>query len=296
MTGARQSGVLDSWMLSRASAGVVAALFISVLSTSAVAASGKIKVLTYNVAGLPDGVMTSHPSTNMPRIGELLGNYDLVLVQEDFAYAAELRQKLSLPYGSEPFVRGGKLDFGDGLSQFAKLPFADYRRTPWRACHGVVESYFDCLTPKGFTFARQTLAPGVDVDVYNFHMDAGGGEADSAAREVQLQQLVEAIDQNSRGRAVILAGDTNIPPRQHALLERFQKETGLLDACDALNCAEPQRIDRVMIRSAKDLRIEARRWNIDRRFVDAAKRPLSDHLAVAVELEWMRPGSERAQR
>lgn len=276
-------------MFSRTSGGVAVALLITLFCVKAAAASGTIKILTYNVAGLPDGVMTPHPSTNMPRIGELLGSYDLVFVQEDFAYAAELRQKLSLPYGSEPFVRGGKLDFGDGLSQFSKLPFDGYRRVPWRACNGMVDSYFDCLTPKGFTVARQTLAPGVEVDVYNLHMDAGGSNADGAAREAQLQQLAEAIVSGSSGRAVVVAGDTNIPARQRALLDRFEKQTGLTDACDALNCAEPRRIDRVLFRSSPSVRLEARRWTIDRRFIDRDKRPLSDHLAVAVELEWMRP-------
>jgi hypothetical protein len=29
-----------------------------------------------------------------------------------------------------------------------------------------------------------------------------------------------------------------------------------------------------------------RKWSIDRRFVDAKGQPLSDHLAVAVELDW----------
>jgi endonuclease/exonuclease/phosphatase family metal-dependent hydrolase len=276
-------------MFSRTSAGFAAALLISVLAVPTQAASGKVKVLTYNVAGLPDGVMTAHPSSNMPRIGELLGDYDLVFVQEDFAYAAELRRKLILPYASEPFVRGGKLDFGDGLSQFSRLPFEGYRRIPWRACNGIVDSYFDCLTPKGFTVARQTLAPGVEVDVYNLHMDAGGSSADGNAREAQLQQLAEAIVQDSAGRAVIVAGDTNIPAWQRALLERFQKETGLTDACEALNCSEPRRIDRVLFRGSESLRLEARRYGIDRRFVDRDKRPLSDHLAVVVELEWMRP-------
>ncbi|MFZ5893875.1 MAG: endonuclease/exonuclease/phosphatase family protein [Myxococcota bacterium] len=276
-------------MLSRTVAWVATALLTCTLSGNAAAASGRVKLLTYNIAGLPDGVMTAQPSANMPLIGELLTDYDVVFVQEDFAYAAELRQRLKLPYGSAPFVRGGRLDFGDGLSQFARQPFVDHRRTTWRSCHGIVDSYFDCLTPKGFTFARQTLAPGVEVDVYNLHMDAGSSSGDAAAREAQIAQLSEAIAQLSPSAAVIVAGDTNIHARQRALLERFQKETGLSDACDALNCAEPRRIDRVFYRSSRSVRLEARRWSIDHRFVDARKRPLSDHLAVAVELEWIKP-------
>ena len=276
-------------MFSRRGAALAAALLVTALAASASAASGRVKVLTYNVAGLPDGVMTAHPSRNMPRIGELFSGYDLVFVQEDFAYASELRQRMSMPYTSEPFVRGKRLDFGDGLSQFAKLPFASYQRTPWRACHGIVDSYFDCLTPKGFTFARQTLAPGVEVHVYNLHMDAGGSAEDAAARDAQLEQLAESIEQFSRGAAVIVAGDTNVPARQRDVLSRFLSRTGLVDACETVRCSEPRRIDRVLYRSARDVRLEAKRWSLDRRFVDAERHPLSDHLAVAVELEWAKP-------
>jgi hypothetical protein len=273
-------------MFSRRSVAVLAALLSSAVSSICGATSGRLRVLTYNVAGLPDGVMTAHPSANMPRIGELLGAYDLVFAQEDFAYAAELRSRLPLPHASEAFVRGGRLDFGDGLSQFSRFPFASFERATWRTCHGMVDSFFDCLTPKGFTYARQTLAPGVEVDVYNLHMDAGFGRGDADARQAQIEQLIEAVRLRSANSAVILAGDTNINSAQHALLTHFEKRTGLIDSCDALNCREPRRIDRIFFKSSAELELEPRRWAIDRRFVDTQKRPLSDHLAVAVDFEW----------
>jgi endonuclease/exonuclease/phosphatase family metal-dependent hydrolase len=273
-------------MFARTLAAVVASLLVTATASIAGATSGRVRVVTYNVAGLPDGVMTAHPSANMPRIGELLNGYDLVFVQEDFAYAAELRRTLRFPHATDAFVRGGRLDFGDGLSQFARLPFAGIEREAWRSCHGIVDSFFDCLTPKGFTYARQTLAPGVDVDVYNLHMDAGGSQADKSARAAQIQQLIDTLRLRSAGSAVIVAGDTNIPSSQRTLLARFEKLTGLSDACEALRCPEPSRIDRIFFRSSDALTLTPRRWAIDRRFVDARRRPLSDHLAVSVELEW----------
>jgi endonuclease/exonuclease/phosphatase family protein len=242
-------------------------------------------VLTYNVAGLPDGFMTPHPSVNMPRIGSLLGRYDLALIQEDFAYGALLREKLTLPFQSPAFVRAGRFDFGDGLSQFASQPFTALQREAWRTCHGVVDSYFDCLTPKGFISTRQSLTDGVELDVYNVHLDAGPSSADQQAREAQVDQLVEAIAQRSAGRAVLLAGDTNLRSRRDSLA-RLQRATGLVDVCEALHCPDERRIDRVLYRNSAALEITPRKWSIDRRFVDATGLPLSDHLAVAVELDW----------
>ena len=224
----------------------------------------------------------------MPLIAPLLGKYDLALIQEDFAFGALLRRGVTLPFQSPPFLRGGQWNFGDGLSQFSDLSFSALQREPWRACHGVLDSYFDCLTPKGFTSARQTLAEGVEIDVYNVHLDAGSGSADEQARVAQIDQLLAAIAQRSSGRPILVAGDTNIRGRQRALLSKLEHDAGLTDACDALSCPESKRIDRVFYRGSASFTWTPRKWSIDRRFVDAKGQPLSDHLAVAVELDWKR--------
>jgi len=274
------------WRMTRSTLAVLAGLFTIAWSWVAGAAVGQLKVLTYNIAGLPDGFMTPHPSANMPQIGALLARYDLALIQEDFAYGELLRKSVKLPFQSPAFVRAGRLHFGDGLSQFAAHSFGALQREPWRACHGVVDSYFDCLTPKGFTSTRQRLAEGVELDVYNVHLDAGSSEADQLAREAQVNQLLDAIAQRSPGRAMLVAGDTNLRS-QRDLLGRLLSAAGLADACTTLHCPDPRRIDRVFYRSSPALSLVPRKWSIDRRFVDAKGQPLSDHLAVAVELDWI---------
>lgn len=263
-----------------------AALLALTWPLAASAASGRLKLVTYNVAGLPDGFMTAHPSQNLPKIGALLNDYDLAVIQEDFAYPELLRQNLRFQHGSAAFVRGQRLDFGDGLSQFAKQPFSAPRREAWQHCHGVLDSYFDCLTPKGFTFSRLTLASGVKIDVYNVHLDAGWGPFDTAAREQQVQQLLEAIAHLSGDNAILLAGDTNIPWHQRELLTRLERGAHLTDVCASLHCQDPQRIDRIFYRSSRQLQWSPRRWGIDRRFVDARGQALSDHLAVSAEIDW----------
>jgi endonuclease/exonuclease/phosphatase family metal-dependent hydrolase len=249
---------------------------------------GSFELVTYNVAGLPEGISRSNPRANLPRIGELLNRFDVALVQEDFAYPLELRRMIRHPHGSPAFERGLRLDLGDGLSQFSRLPFTDFRRQPWSSCNGLVDSFFDCLTPKGYTVSRHELAPNVFVHIYNLHMDAGWSADDRAARDQQIDQLIAAIAGESSGYAVIVGGDTNLFGRGHPLLRRLLEETGLSDACTETSCPEPERVDRVLYRGSGELELAPRRWRIASEFVDQARRPLSDHLAVAVEFVWRR--------
>ncbi len=267
-----------------------ALLFVMTLLTSAAAAApaqvGRFRLVTYNVAGLPEGISASHPQVNMPRIGRLLADYDVVLVQEDFAYARELRAAIKARFASPPWPPGPRLDFGDGLNQFAKFPFSNYTRETWATCHGVVDAWCDCRAPKGFTYSRMTLPNRARVDVYDVHLDAGDGPGDRQARDAQLEQLARAIELRSTGVAVLVAGDTNIPSSQRAVLERLLARSGLRDACSELSCAAPGLVDRVLYRSSRELRLQARSWQLDARFVDDAGQPLSDHPAVAVEFAW----------
>lgn len=259
------------------------------LSDLAVAASaGRLRVITYNVAGLPEGISNSRPLTNHPLIGEQLNHYDLALVQEDFAYARELRRKLGLPYQSRPFVREQRLDFGDGLSVFSKFSFPEPQRTAWTHCHGITGNFFDCLTPKGFTVTTLELEPGLELDVWNVHLDAGFSAADRAARAAQLEQLAAAIRLTSGDRALIVGGDFNLSSAESDELRVFLRATRTRDACEATGCAQPWRIDRVLFRPSAALRLAAVRWRIAPGFVDARGAPLSDHAPVAVDFSWKR--------
>lgn len=250
------------------------------------AKTGVVQVLTYNVAGLPEGLSASRPVSNLPVIGARLNRYDLSLIQEDYAYPALLRQRLTLPFVSPGFVPGDARHFGDGLSQFGKLPLEAPRRTPWRVCNGIVDSYFDCWTPKGIAMTRAELGPGVSVDVYNVHLDAGGSAEDRAARASQLAQLIETVRASSGQRAAIIGGDFNLTRSERAKLQKLEDVLGARDACATLGCPEPHRIDRVLLRSSPELKLVPRSWRIDHGFRDRNGRPLSDHLAVAVQIAW----------
>jgi endonuclease/exonuclease/phosphatase family metal-dependent hydrolase len=249
---------------------------------------GRFELVTYNVAGLPEGISGSRPLSNLPLIGKLLNRYDVALVQEDFAYPLELRREIGLAHSSAPFLRGDRLHFGDGLSQFARLPFTDFRRVEWQQCHGLFDSFFDCLTPKGFTVARQAIGQDAFVRVINLHMDAGWSAFDRAARTAQLEQLAAVLGELPPQDPVIVAGDTNLSRNERDLLRPLLQEGAFVDSCAEVGCPQPWRIDRVLYRSSPELRLRARNWRIAREFVDGVGRPLSDHLAVVVSFDWQR--------
>ena len=250
------------------------------------AASGELVVLTYNVAGLPEGISRSHPERNIPQISPLLNAYELVGVQEDFWYPVQLRADTDHPFRTET-----EPALADGLNRFARHPFVGFVREPWSVCFGRFDHGSDCLAAKGFSFARHHLARGVELDVYNLHLEAGGAEEDDAARAAQVEQLLEWMDVRSAGRPVLLMGDTNLHAHDVEdvpVLQRLLADAGLTDVCRALACGD-ERIDRILIRSSDELELEPLQWWLPHEFVDEDGEPLSDHAPVAARLGWRVP-------
>ncbi|CAM5683411.1 hypothetical protein SVIOM74S_10570 [Streptomyces violarus] len=150
----------------------------SATPAAAAAESGSFDVLTYNIAGLPLGLGDSDPETNTPLIGQRLGPYDIVNVQEDFNYHASLYANDKHPHRT---ATSGGAAFGDGLNTLSDRPFEDFQRVKWNNCTGT-----NCLTPKGFSLARVRLAEGVFVDLYNVQVP------DEAAWEDVLKKVRDA--------------------------------------------------------------------------------------------------------
>jgi len=188
-------------------------------------------------------------------------------------------------------------DIGDGLNAFSMFPFSGHTRFDWRTCSGIADCKSDCITPKGFTFARYQLEPGVEVDVYNAHLDSGTCLTDFTARGDQAKQLVREIVARSEGRAVIVAGDLNLRRSRLAdgeILDYLLNAAGLRDTCDELNCGE-DRLDRILVRSGDQVVLtplnEEDLGDLFTTDFGDGPEPLSDHdpLRVNIQYEWYAP-------
>ncbi|MEU6177081.1 jacalin-like lectin [Streptomyces coeruleorubidus] len=283
-------------------------LTVTSATPAAAADSGSFDVLTYNIAGLPLGLGDSDPETNTPLIGQRLGPYDIVNVQEDFNYHASLYATDKHPYRT---ATSGGAAFGDGLNTLSDHPFEDFQRVKWQNCTGT-----NCLTPKGFTLARVRLAEGVFVDLYNVHTNADSTDDALAARRANVEQLSDFIQANSAGNAVIVMGDTNTRyTRAGDNIRTLLSENGLTDAwvklvkggtppaqgSDALVCdaAAPTNdcevVDKVLYRGSELLTLTATRYANDwKAFLRSDGKHLSDHFPHAVDFSYTLNASLRA--
>lgn len=249
--------------------------------------AGSLAFLTYNVHGMPNVVTSRDPKEDMPQISPRLNGYDLVVVQKDFVYHDELVSKLTLPHRTEtPQGKGSWYSLGDGLNAFSKLPLSNVERGAWRECNGYFGSRSDCWAPKGYMKVTVALAPGVLVDVYDIHMDAGRSAKDIAARDSQVAQLAAAIAKAPPDRAIIVGGDTSMRESDEASLQTLLAGSRLKDACRTVRCAEPYRVNRVMFRESAKVRLSVQQWKVETSFVNAKGEQLSDQEPVKVRFGW----------
>jgi hypothetical protein len=267
---------------------------------------GEFLALSYNVAGLPQGISSSDPEINTPLIAPLLNGYEVVVMQETWktpdpnpfaptrvyheiieAGADHRFKTLSATHPLNQNPERPTAILGDGLNTFSRFPFGDVTRVPWSTCH---ESAADCLAMKGFSMVRMTVAPGLTIDVYDLHMEAGGDPEDDVARDLGITLLSNFIQANSADRPVIVGGDfnlhTNVEP-DSSQFQRLLSETGLQDVCATLACPEPGRIDKWLFRSAGQVTITPLSWDFETDvFVRDGNVPLSDHEPLAVRFGW----------
>ena len=273
--------------------------------------TGEFLALSYNVAGLPEGLSSSHPERFTQYISPLLNGYDLVVVQESWqtpdpnpfaptrVYHEILAADADHPYKSIPAEQPLGMDprrpealLADGLNQFSRFPFEPVIREAWAGCDN---SAADCLAFKGFSVARTTFADGVTIDVYNLHAEAGGTPHDEQLRDEGITQLLTFMNEYSGGGAVIVGGDFNLHTDEEPDSSQFQRllaEGGLTDVCASLGCPQPGRIDKFLFRSSDRIEIEATWWRFETDvFVSPEGEALSDHDPLAVRFVWTATGS-----
>jgi endonuclease/exonuclease/phosphatase family metal-dependent hydrolase len=271
-----------------------------VSASAAPPAAGTFSVLTYNVAGLPEGLSSGNPEANTPIIGQRIRPYDIVAVQEDFNYHASLYANDTHPHRTPT---SGGAAFGDGLNLLSNHPYSDLTRDDWNACNGT-----DGLTPKGFTWSRVRLAEGVLIDFYNLHPNAGTTDADLAARRANITELSAFIAANSAGNAVVVAGDTNTRyTRTGDNIRDLVSANGLTDAwvqeerggvppaaggpalvCDDTNVTDAcEVVDKILYRGNRYVTLTLDRYgNENAAFRTSDDKMLSDHYPITAAFRW----------
>ncbi|OWY21002.1 endonuclease [Sphingobacteriales bacterium UPWRP_1] len=258
--------------------------------------SGYFTTLSYNVAGLPEGISSSHPALYTSLISPLLNEFDVVHVQEDFCYHDSLLLYNTHPYVTQPMPC---VPNGDGLNTFSDFPIQNLIRQAWVDCFGP-----DCLTPKGFSYSQIEILNGAFIDFYNVHCDAGSTDEDFEARRSNIRQLCNYIQVHSQGQAVVVMGDFNSRYTREADTIRAFEALGFTDVWvqlvrndsipaygESLKDCQPlesgyncEGIDKIFYRSSSQIEllpVEFRRGD-DNRFtlngIDSL--PLSDHLPL----------------
>jgi endonuclease/exonuclease/phosphatase family metal-dependent hydrolase len=256
---------------------LLAAIMVATLGSCKKKTESKdVRVICYNVAGLPEILSSSSPETYTSSIGPLLNDYAVVHLQEDFCYNDSIMLFAEHPYQTNHL---GCVPEGDGLFGLSCFPISGVDRHAWDDCTGA-----DCLTPKGFYYSRIKVFDGQDIDFYNVHCNAGGSDESKEARRGNIRQLCNYISTNSTGNPVIIMGDFNSRyTREGDTIQAFA-EMGFTDlwielsrngstpalSPDKLDDCNPdrtgfncERVDKIFYRSTGDVTITATKFQID---------------------------------
>ena len=214
----------------------LALLFTSLCAVSALAQSNQtFSVTTLNADGLPAKILFVSVNEEGPgeKYTRVISQYltehqvDFVGLQENFNFNDELYSVASSVYDRDEF--SGNIDAAtfnfttlkvpcDGLSAFwQKRHKAEMERIAWTDNYGKFDHSNDDLCTKGFRRYELTTESGVELRLYNMHMDASSDEDEAAskdgpdrdARLKQWKQLREDILSHMDGKPVIVMGDMN---------------------------------------------------------------------------------------
>jgi hypothetical protein len=270
---------------------------------------GKFSVLSYNIGGLPGFISQIDPKENLARISPRVNQFDIVLMQENFAYYKKLMKYVFHPYRTKKIRTFSRGFLGDGLNRLSNFPFGGFERARWELCSGLFTKWNDCMTWKGLSYARHEIAPGIFIDIYNVHSDAGGNLEDYQARISQFNQVEKMIKERSEGYPVIVAGDFNIGDeneedmpgihfKDRRMYSAFLLKSKTVDSCYITKCNHVGLHDKITFRSGQNLKLKALNWKmVSGLFTVKGAGPLSDHEPVAVEFSWARsPSTSRPIR
>jgi len=253
-----------------------------------------LKMLVYNTHGLPEIFISDNPKKRFPIIGEKTQDFNISLLQEDYAHHEELSSGFAQKSIAIRGPMGGTLSCpfctGSGLTSVFNLPQdwqIEVQNEAYETCSGWLRGANDCFAYKGFQIIKITTPHQKKFYIVNTHMDAGRRDSDRASRKIQLEHIVSAIEQREIKEALIVAGDLNLnskDPQDVLLLEKFKKKLKLNDSFEGYEISKKWSIlDYILYRQGSEVKFKLLSVGEDESFI-TEERPLSDHPALFLEL------------
>ncbi|MBR3438612.1 MAG: hypothetical protein IKH13_03820 [Clostridia bacterium] len=283
-------------------------------ATVAQSRTGTLKMLAYNVSGIPlvgdfQGSVVTATNDRAAKIGGLLNSteVDFIGVEEDFNGHKYLAAEMTnYPYRSP---NSGGVAQGQGLNIFSVHKLYNLERVKWNTEFGFLSGSTDALSNKGFIYSLMELEEGVYVNVITLHCDAGYEPLSVAARRDNFRQLAEYINTNlNDGRALIVLGDFNFKFRRNLkddIVTNLMEPTGLKDVWaevynngitdtadpDFNNDAQGDDLDRVLYRSGDYMTLEPVSKTVPPLTGENGER-YTDHNPMLTEFSYTLTGSE----
>lgn len=253
-----------------------------------------LKMLVYNTHGLPEIFISDNPKKRFPIIGEKTQDFNISLLQEDYAHHEELSSGFAQKSIAIRGPMGGTLSCpfctGSGLTSIFNLPKdwnIEVESEAYETCSGWLRGANDCFAYKGFQIIKITTPNQKKFFIVNTHMDAGRRDSDRSSRKIQLDHIVSAIEQREIDEALIVAGDLNLnskDPKDVLLLEEFKKKLNLNDSFEGYEISKKWSIlDYILYRQGSEVEFKLVSVGEDESFV-TEEGPLSDHPALFLEL------------
>ena len=253
-----------------------------------------LKMLVYNTHGLPEIFISDNPKKRFPIIGEKTQDFNISLLQEDYAHHEELSSGFAQKSIAIRGPMGGTLSCpfctGSGLTSVFNLPQdwqIEVQNEAYETCSGWLRGANDCFAYKGFQIIKITTPNQKKFFIVNTHMDAGRRDSDRSSRKIQLDHIVSAIEQREIDEALIVAGDLNLnskDPKDVLLLEEFKKKLNLNDSFEGYEISKKWSIlDYILYRQGSEVEFKLVSVGEDESFV-TEEGPLSDHPALFLEI------------
>lgn len=298
------------------------------VATIAEPVTGTFTTAAMNVDGLPAKIVVDiNPDgpdkEGTTKISQKIATkgWDVIGVSEDFNFHHELMTSLYDNYNCGTHRGGVSITNTntDGLNLIYKntIQVEGEKCIPWKVKYSTgflgTGNGADKLVDKGYRFYQVTVAEGVTIDYYILHMDAASDPEDIAAREAELDQLVEAIKASNNKNPIIVMGDTNCRYTREKLEEKFINTINAdsrftindcwIEKCKngvyptygseslmvgTLGYVEGEIVDKIFYinNTDSDVTLTLNSFKVDTDFNDVDGTPLADHYPVVSEFTY----------